>query len=241
MMLRTSLAHIHRDPQWWQKILIGGALMLTLLGYPLAVGMVTESMDNSRKGFPTPLPPWYEWSTRYLLGLLTSLIDFIFFVLPIFVAALLTFCVSLAVITSSSAPDQVLRQIIGGVGTVIGLLWVLLFFSSVAPVARLVYIAEGQLATALGSEPLRRAWSRSAWRVFFRARLLSLVAYIPALLLGVLLFLFLQQSFAIVVVLLLWLWCSALLYAHLVVAQLYVAAEQQLGTAQRMDRHPVRY
>ena len=69
MNLRTALQTIHRDPEWWRKILIGGALMLTLVGYPWGAGLVVESLDFTRKGFPTPLPPWRAWGDRYVIGL----------------------------------------------------------------------------------------------------------------------------------------------------------------------------
>ena len=86
MSLRAAIANIHNDRLWWRKILIGGALMLTIVGYPLAEGLVVENLDNARKGFPTPLPPWREWFTRYITGLFALLIDFVFFFLPILVA-----------------------------------------------------------------------------------------------------------------------------------------------------------
>src|SRR5215210_2720640 len=92
MNLRTALGNIHRDRFWWGKILIGGALMGTIVGYPWVAGMEMESMDNTRKGFPTPLPRWSDWSTRYLIGLFTVLIDILYFGLPVFVIGLLFLC-----------------------------------------------------------------------------------------------------------------------------------------------------
>ncbi len=44
-------------------MLIGGALLLTVIGYPWVAGLVIESLDNIRKGYPTPLPPWRDWGT----------------------------------------------------------------------------------------------------------------------------------------------------------------------------------
>src|SRR5215208_5925113 len=102
MNLRNALANIHRDPLWWRKILIGGALMLTVFGYPLAAGLVAESLDNTRKGFPTPLPPWREWFSRYLIGLFAVLIDILFFGMPIFGAGLLFLCVGTLLLTSTT-------------------------------------------------------------------------------------------------------------------------------------------
>lgn len=231
-MLRSALANIHGDPHWWRKILIGGALMLTLVGYPLAVGLVTESMENSRKGFPTPLPPWYDWSTRYLIGLFSVLIDFVFFIVPLLVAALLVFCAGLGAVAAGVDDAQALQLILGGIGGVTLLVWLALFFCSVAPVARLLFVAEGRIEDALSRAPLRQALTPPARRVFLRARLLSLAAYLPAALLGSLIALLSRLAFPgalLVLALLAWLALSALLYAHLVVVQLYVAADKELA------------
>src|SRR5215210_7295314 len=92
MNLRAAVATIHNDRLWWRKILIGGALTLTIVGYPWAEGWVIESLDNTRKGFPTPLPLWREWSVRYISGLFAVLIDFVFFLLPVLAVGLLLFC-----------------------------------------------------------------------------------------------------------------------------------------------------
>src|SRR5690349_11561146 len=102
MNLRTALATIHRDPLWWRKVLIGGALMLSLIGYPWAAGFEMESLENTRKGFPSPLPPWREWSLRYLIGLFALLIDFLFFGLPVFAIGMLLLCVGALLLSSSS-------------------------------------------------------------------------------------------------------------------------------------------
>ncbi|MCG8346684.1 MAG: DUF4013 domain-containing protein [Chloroflexales bacterium] len=231
-MLRTALATLHRDRNWWWKIPLGGMFALTIVGYPLAVGLVIESMDNTRRGYPTPLPPWRDWSTRYILGLFASLIDFVFFGFPLIIAGMLTFCVSLGSIVSSPEFNQALPLIIMGIGVLTGLFWLTLFFSSVAPVARLMYVNEGRIEDALGSAPLRRALDPRYRSDYFQARLLSLVAYIPAALLGLILVVLLQQSFAgdtLVMSLLAWLILSAILYAHLVAVQLYVAADRGIA------------
>src|SRR5215213_9037866 len=93
MKLRRALASIHRDPDWWRTVLIGGALMATVVGYPWAAGFEIESLENTRKGFPTPLPHWSDWANRYVIGLLAVLIDIMFFVLPVFGFGLLFLCI----------------------------------------------------------------------------------------------------------------------------------------------------
>ncbi len=47
--LRAALANVHADPTWWRTVLVHGALMLSLVGWPLSTGLVTENLDNARK------------------------------------------------------------------------------------------------------------------------------------------------------------------------------------------------
>jgi hypothetical protein len=220
MNLRTALATIHHDPSWWRKILIGGALMVTVIGYPWAAGLEVESLENTRKGFPTPLPPWREWSLRYLLGLFAILIDILFFGLPIFAIGLLFLCVGVLLSSNSAAAAW-----FAPIGLAVLLLYQLaVFVASVSPVGRLIYVDTGHVEEALGVGPVRAALTPGARRIYLRARLQSLPAYIPALLLSVA-GRFVPWPFNL---LLLWLVCSALLYAHLAVVQLYAAAESDV-------------
>lgn len=221
MGLRTALANIHRDPFWWRKILIGGALMLTVVGYPWAAGLVIESMDNTRKGFPTPLPPWSDWSARYIIGLFAVLIDILFFGLPIFAAVLLFVCLGVLLLTSTSAAIGWLST--AGL-TALALYELSAFLASLSPVGRLIYVDSGHIEDALGMRTARAALGRGARGIYARARLRSLPAYLPFALLAL-------ASWLVswpVNLLLLWPALSALLYAHLATAQLYVAAESDV-------------
>lgn len=221
MNLRTALATIHRDPLWWRKILIGGALMLSLIGYPWAAGFEMESLENTRKGFPTPLPPWRDWSLRYLIGLFAILIDFLFFGLPIFAIGLLLLCIGAFLLSSSSAA----AEWFGPAGLAVLLLYQLaILAASISPVGRLIYVDTGRVEDALGMRAVRQAVGSQARRIYLRARLQSLPAYLPALGL-VLLGRFVAWPFNLLVF---WLACSALFYAHLAVVQLYAAAESDV-------------
>lgn len=220
MNLRTALANIHRDRLWWRKILIGGALMLTLVGYPWAAGLVMESLENTRKGFPTPLPPWREWSARYIIGLFAVLIDILFFGLPIFAIGLLFFCVSVVLLAGGPGGSWLLAAGLAA----LGLYQLAAFMIGVSPIGRLIYVEAGRIEDALGSRTLRAALQPRARAVYGRARLLSLPAYLPFVLLALLSWLVGGPARLILV----WLACSALLYAHLAVAQLYAAAESDV-------------
>jgi hypothetical protein len=222
MSLRTALANIHNDRLWWRKVLIGGALMLTVVGYPWAAGLVIESLDNTRKGFPTPLPPWRDWFNRYIIGLFAALIDFIYFVLPLLAAGLLLFCIAVFLLFSGDTAIAL------GPFVALALIYELAMFAiGVAPVGRLIYVEEGLAEDALSARPLRAALQPGARGVYAGARLRSLPAYVPALLLALAAWGVVRSGFPgawAVALLLLWLAASAVLYAHLVVAQLYAMA-----------------
>jgi hypothetical protein len=236
-LARVALANIHADARWWRKIGIGGALMLTVFGYPFAAGLVVEHIDNSHKGFPIPLPPWFDWDTRYLLGLFAILIDMVFFVLPLMLIAMLTGCILLFVVigggpvavgeTSSEAALVALAaQLLAGLSCLF------FFLSSVSPIGRLIYVIEGSIEEALSRRPLREAWQRGRRSLYWQARLASLVGYLPLLVVSGILLALINQTFPgqlWAAGFLLWLWCCSLLYGHLVTGQVYLAAERRAG------------
>ncbi len=229
MDLRTAIRTVHSDPLWWRKILIGGALFMSIVGAPFAGGWVIEYIDNSRKGYPTPLPPWFDWTTRWLMGMFAWIIDFLFYVMPFMVVGIIAFCVAFsAVLGNSPAFASQALSIIGGVA-LIYLLFI--FMSSVSMVGRLIYVQDAAPEHAMSMRSLREALRPGARAIYFRARLASLPAYLPAVALGGLTFLVANLTFPgvlVVVLLLIWLTLSALLYAHLLVVQIYVAAEREL-------------
>jgi hypothetical protein len=232
-MLRAALATLHRDPRWWRKVLIGGALLLSVAGAPLAAGMVLESYENSYKGYPTPLPAWHDWGTRAILGLLALLIDFFFFGGPLLLAALLTFCVGTGFVAAGADGSQLFGLAVVLPAIAAGLFLLTMFLLSVSPIARLMYVREGQLEHVLSMYPLRRALARPYRGAYWRARCASLPLYLPVLALALLGWFAAQPAYpgrVLLVLLLAWLAASALLYAHLAVVQLYVAAER--GAAQ---------
>jgi hypothetical protein len=229
MRLQDALRTIHSDRLWWQKVLIGGALMCTLAGYPLAAGLVVESLDNTRKGYPTPLPPWVDLSTRFIIGLFAFLIDFLFFILPFFLGGLLFFCAGFVTVLSKA---EGLFGAISSFSTLV-LVCVLasMFLLGVAPVGRLIFVEDSSPEGAMSMKSLREALRPGARGVYLRARLASLPAYLPALLLGALLVVVVPSGIPfswLIALLLLWLTASAILYAHLVTIQIYAGAEHEL-------------
>lgn len=231
MNLRTALSNIHRDSLWWRKVLLGGALSLTIFGLPWAAGLVVQSYDMIRRGYPTPLPPGGDWSTRYIIGFLAFMIDFVFFVLPLLIVGFVVVCGSLALALGTSNAALSAPGIAGL--AIIVLYWLFMFGISIAPVSRLIYVADGRAEETMTMQTIRDALHPEVRADYARARLQSLPAYLPALLLGFLFWLVLTgvlPGALLGALVLLWLTLSALLYAHLVVAQLYatIAREKRL-------------
>ncbi|RRR69532.1 MAG: DUF4013 domain-containing protein [Candidatus Viridilinea halotolerans] len=227
LSLRTALRIVHRDARWWLHCLGYGAIATSFFGLPLVAGFVIESYDNSKRGFPTPLPPWVDLSTRYLAGIFALVIDFTFFALPGLIGGVLTFCAGLALALALGGVAGVQIFFLVAAGLLFCML-VALFMLSVSPVGRLRFADEGRIEDALSGETLRYALSRTKRANFLRARLYSLVAYLPALALlgvGVRLSSINFAAQGLILLVLWWLFCSAVVYAHLVVVQLYVAAE----------------
>jgi Protein of unknown function (DUF4013) len=211
--LRNALKNITADHEWWRKLLLGGLLMLSVVGAPLAAGFVTLHYEQIRRGYPRALPPWVDLSGMYVLGLLTQLIELAFFVLPAGVALILVVVLSLTV--GSAGP--VLSQVVIGA---LGVWWLTAFALSLAPLGRLITADEGQVEVALSAVPLRLAVGPERGLIA-RARLSSLVVYLPAVLLAIAAY---TVGAQLAVLPLLWLVCSAVFGAHLVVAQLYAGA-----------------
>ncbi|HET9221193.1 MAG TPA: hypothetical protein VFO07_01750, partial [Roseiflexaceae bacterium] len=164
------------------------------------------------------------WFNRYIIGLFASLIDFIYFILPLLAAGLLLFCIAVFFLIGSSTTITLAPFV------ALALIYELTMFAiGVAPVGRLIYVEEGLAEDALSARPLRAALRPGARSAYASARLRSLPAYVPALLLAIAiwgtLLSGLPGAWAVALVLL-WLAASAILYAHLVVAQLYAMAER---------------
>jgi hypothetical protein len=220
MNLRSALANIHRDPHWWRSVLVGGALTATVVGYPWVAGFEIESLENTRKGFPTPLPRWSDWANRYVIGLLAVLIDIMFFVLPVFGFGLLFLCGGGILAISGVGWISWLAP----AGLAALLLYLLAMFAiGVAPVGRMIYVEAGRIEDALSARPLRETRRPAARAIYRSARLRSLPVYLPTALLFAASWL-VAWPFALALI---WLALSALCYAHLVVVQLYAAADAQ--------------
>lgn len=224
--LKTALTTIHRDPAWWCKSLIGGALWLTVVGYPIVEGYQIESIDNSKSGYPTPLPRWNDLGSKAVQGLFGLLIDFFYFLFPLLASALLLLCsgLTLSLIGASSA----VLQLVGGLIGLVALLWLALAWAlGVSPIGKRLFVAEGQPNQALSTKVVRSALSAEARDIYLQARLQSLPIYLAPLALLTLAWLSADLRWWLALPLL-WLGLSALHYARLVTVQLYDAAAREI-------------
>lgn len=211
---------IHRDRGWWHKVLVGGALYLTIFGWPLAEGFHLASIENTQRGFPAPLPRWTDWGTKAITGLFGAIIDVFFFGLPLMIGGVLLLCGGLV---GASFGQNGGRIVAIGVLVVVLTYELVVWLSGASIRSKLDYVQEGDVAHAMGV-----AWVRTGLRPATRAaqsalRLRSLVCYLLAvvLLLGAL-WLLQRNGWAGLVGL--WLAAAALFYARLVTIQLYCAA-----------------
>ncbi len=229
-LLRNALKTIHSDKNWWHAISIGGLCSLTVFGYPIAAGLIPEHMENTRKGFASPLPPFIDWTTRWLLGLFAALIDFLYYLMPLMVAVLVFFCASLLMLSQGSTEVQTILVIVflGGMGS----WWLLMFLSGVSAVGRLIYVDDSGFERSLTGFPLREALRKGARGYYFKARIASLPLYIAPIICALLLPPALDLGGwigwigGIVVT---WLFFSSLLYAHVATMLIYHAVDQDLA------------
>lgn len=238
MSLRAAMRVLHADRDLVRKVLIGGALMCSLFGYPFACGLIIESLDNTRKGYPTPLPPWGDWSSRYILGLFAFLIDFIYYILPFFLVGLIFLCAGLVSVIGQTI--GIFSPVISFAAVALGAWLVAMLLSGVSAVGRLIFVQDSSPEQAMSIEALREALRPAARGVYLRARLVTLPVYLPALIFGALIVLVVPSSlpFSLLIALLLyWLMMCALLYAHLLTTQVYAGADAELQR-RGLDRQP---
>lgn len=223
--LRTAVQTVLADREWWRKALVGGLLWLSLVGWPIVEGYQLESIENSQRGFPTPLPRWYAFADKMVVGIFALLIDFFFFVFPVLLGGMVLFC---GVLTIGLSGNQLAARasLLAG-PLLIGLYVFVAWLSGASAVARQRYVLGGDLQQALSAGLIRELFRAPARGPYLRARLESLPPYLLAsmlLILGVLL----MQTAWLGGLIVLWLGVSSVLVARLITIQLYLAATRQV-------------
>jgi hypothetical protein len=235
--LRTALATIHRDRGWWHKMLVGGLLWITVLGSIMVEGYSLESLDNTRNGFPTPLPRWHDWGTKAVQGIFGVVIDFFYFVFPLLAGGVLWGCTTIMLVTFGA--EVALRYVGLSIGIVVVVWIAVMWLAGVSPVAKQMFVNEGLPRDALSSKVLRTVTAAPARGMYLRARLHSAPLYVLAV--AILAMAWYSQRWGVwAALLLLWLGLAALLYARLVTIQLYQAATKELERRRFQARRAAR-
>ncbi len=223
--LGAAVRTVHADPDWWRKVLVGGALWLTVVGWPSVEGHQLESLENSQRGFPTPLPRWHGLTDKAVIGVFALVIDFFYFVFPLLVGGMILFCIGLA--AALSGAGNAARYVVWGTAAVIVLYLLAVWLSGASAVAKQHYVKAGDMQRAISTGVIRETLSAPARGPYLQARLHSLPPYAVAAA-GLLLAWMLFDRSALAGSLLGWLGLSALVYARLVAVQLYLAASQDV-------------
>ena len=212
---------IHADPSWWKKILVGGALLLTFVAWPIVEGFQLESIENTQRGYPTPLPRWNEIGGKIVVGLFALVLDFFFFVFPLLITGIVLFCSTLFIgLSNGGMTSGIIASVITVVagGYLLGV-WML----GASPIAKLRYVKDGNLEQTISGAFIRSLARKPHRKVYFRARLRSLPFYFVACALLIAAgFVGRYNGYAGIIVG--WLGASAIFYARLVTIQLYDAA-----------------
>ena len=219
--LRTAMRTIHADRAWWHKTLTGGALWLTVVGWPIVEGYQLESMENSHRGFPTPLPRWYAFKDKAVVGVFALVIDFFFFIFPFLIGGVLFFCGALGASLSGNVALTGLVALValGGMGLFMLLAWI----SGASIVGKQRYVTGGDMEHALSPGLIGELLRGVGRRIYLQARVQSLPLYLVA---AAILFLaaWLGARSTLLGLSVGWIGLSALIYARLVTIQLYLGA-----------------
>ncbi len=221
--LRQALTTVFSDRQWPLKIAIGGGFMLTIIGIVLPQGFLIEHLDNSRRGYRSPLPGWRQWSDKAVMGMLATMFDFVYFLLPIIAAMMALFCAIIPILFSDSMASvwatRLIMAVLGGI--------ILLSFSlSFSPLAKIYFAKDGDVEQNVGRKMLTRARNPLTRHLYRQARVASLPAYGPAGISAAGLFMLIQRSTSNVWLTLgvAWLTASLFFMAWLITGQIYLAA-----------------
>src|SRR5688572_26918003 len=147
VQLRKAVRTIHADRDWWQKVLVGGGLWMALVGWPLAEGYQLESVDNTQRGFPTPLPRWHAFGDKLVIGIFAIVIDFFFYFFPTLLAGVLLLCGTL--VAGLGIGPGTVRPVVLIVLLPLSVYLFGIWLLGVSPVSKQRYVENGDLATVL--------------------------------------------------------------------------------------------
>ncbi len=87
--LGRAFNFMFEDPEWLQKILIGGCFVLLsciLIGIPFVLGYMLLLIKNTTEGRPLPLPAWDNLGDKFTSGLM-CLVMLLLWAVPVWIVA----------------------------------------------------------------------------------------------------------------------------------------------------------
>lgn len=94
--IETISERIFREEDAWKKLLIGGALVLSILGIPVAFGYLFAYAFNLQKRADAPLPTWENWRRMFFVGWHALAVFLLWLGAPVIAAWILTILFGLA-------------------------------------------------------------------------------------------------------------------------------------------------
>jgi len=177
-----SLTFVSEDPDWIQKILIGGAFTLLsalLVGIPFVLGYFARTLRNAAQGAARPLPEWGDLGGIFSEGLRLTAVYLVYALGGVIVAAA-PGCLLMApaMLASGSHHGEAAGAALAGLGMMASYGLMMLF-----SLAMLVYLPAALTRVAL-SGTVADGFDTRAIVAFIRANvgnyLLSLVIFLVA-------------------------------------------------------------
>lgn len=151
MDIGKAISFITEDERWVTKVLLGGALMLIpIVGWLAAYGIMVKTARNVANGVPNPLPePFENFGENIMQGLYVFLIMLVY-ALPGLILYFLFFCLVGGAASLSDGSDAAGAGV-GILGCIIMPLYILLLlvgsFLAYAAIAR--FVVSNQLSDAM--------------------------------------------------------------------------------------------
>lgn len=145
MEIGKAFGYIFDDESWITKILIGGILGIIPIVNFVVFGYVVETLRNVAQGLERPLPEWSNFGEKFVKGLVTFIIYFIY-TIPIW---LLMGCVLVAALVlggGNGKGEDLVGLLLFPLYCILGLYGLVL--SILSPAIMIKYAVTGDFASA---------------------------------------------------------------------------------------------
>jgi hypothetical protein len=177
MNVGKAFAYMFDDPQWLQKLIIGGLVgLIPIINFAL-VGYIVQIARNVSAGYDRPLPEWNNFSNFFMLGLKVFVISLVYSI-PL----ILMLCVFVPIVMLGGASDSDELALLVGFSGACLMLVVILFAILIS------FVSTAAMVRFTQTDDLGSAWRfaevfgfmRQQFGPIFTLWLLSLVASVIA-------------------------------------------------------------